>query len=135
ALNAVSDSHDFSIPLWVRLLTGTAMALGVASLVPGIVKKVSSIYKMRPLHGFVASFSSAIVCLTGSAIGGPVSASQVISSTVMGIGTAERRKGVHWLVAREMLIAWFLTIPCSGVLALTIHFTVWRLIVPLYPHH
>jgi PiT family inorganic phosphate transporter len=61
--------------------------------------------------------ASAAVVLTGSITGGPVSASQVIASTVMGIGTAERRKGVHWLIAKDMLLAWFLTIPCAGALA------------------
>jgi len=47
----------------------------------------------------------------------PFSASQVIASTVMGVGTAERRKGVRWLIAGEMVMAWLLTIPCSRLLA------------------
>ena len=110
-----------SIPLWVRLLVGFAMVSGVVAMAPGIVKRVGSgIYKQRGLHSFVSELASAIVVGVGSATGGPVSASQVIASTVMGVGYAARRKGVHWLVAREMFMAWFLTIPCSGLLAYTL---------------
>jgi len=58
-----------------------------------------------------------VVVTMGSLTGGPLSASQVIASTVMGVGCAERRKGVHWLVARDMLMAWVLTIPSSAFLA------------------
>lgn len=110
--------HEPGVPLWVRLLTGTAMCLGVASMVPGIVKRVGSgIYDLRPLHGLATQIASASILVTGSLTGGPVSATQVISSTVMGVGFADRRKGVHWLVAKDMFLAWFLTIPCAALLA------------------
>lgn len=111
------------IPLSVRLLVGAAMTLGVVAMAPGIVKRVGSgIYRQRPLHAFVSEMASAVVVCFGSLTGGPVSASQVIASTVMGVGYADRRKGVQWLVARDMLMAWFLTIPCSAVLAYLISF-------------
>ncbi|HEY9677998.1 MAG TPA: inorganic phosphate transporter [Drouetiella sp.] len=126
-LNAAGYMHGDDIPLWVRLLSGSAMAIGVASLAPGIVKRVGlGIYRLRPLHGFVTEFSSAVVVLIGSLTGGPVSASQVIASAVMGVGSAQRKKGVHWLVARDMLVAWFLTIPCSGLLACGLHLTIFH---------
>jgi PiT family inorganic phosphate transporter len=107
-----------SIPLWVRITVGAFMVLGVVCMAPGILKRVGlGIFKQRPVHGFASEFASAVVVLTGSITGGPVSASQVIASTVMGVGYANRRKGVHWLVAREMAWAWFLTIPCSAAFA------------------
>ncbi|MDR3612622.1 MAG: inorganic phosphate transporter [Candidatus Obscuribacterales bacterium] len=122
ALGAAKYLPGTDIPIWVRIISGAAMATGIASLVPGIVKRVGGgIYRMRPVHGFVTELASAAVVLTGSMTGGPVSASQVIASTVMGIGTAERKRGVHWLIARDMLLAWFLTIPCAGLLAYLVH--------------
>jgi PiT family inorganic phosphate transporter len=120
-LNAAGVMQTSEIPLWVRLVVGTAMGCGIISMVPGIVKRVGNIYRLRPIHGLVTEFASAIVVCAGSATGGPVSASQVIASTVMGVGTAQRRKGVHWLIARDMLMAWFLTIPCAGLLAWLIY--------------
>ncbi|CAN5413638.1 inorganic phosphate transporter [soil metagenome] len=107
-----------SIPFWVRITIGLFMALGVICMAPGILKRVGfGIFRQRPVHGFVTELASAVVVLTGSITGGPVSASQVIASTVMGVGYANRRKGVHWLVAREMAWAWLLTIPCSALFA------------------
>jgi inorganic phosphate transporter, PiT family len=53
--------------------------------------------------------------------GGPVSATQVISSAVMGVGAAERTKGVHWLVAKDMMLAWFITMPAAAILSILLH--------------
>jgi len=123
ALSACGFYHQGAdIPLWIRLLSGTAMVAGIVSMAPGIMKRVGSgIYRLRPVHGFVTQLAAAVVVGVGSYTGGPVSASQVIASTVMGVGTAERRKGVHWLVARDMFLAWFLTIPCAGFLAACVY--------------
>ncbi|MGH9552129.1 MAG: inorganic phosphate transporter, partial [Terriglobales bacterium] len=121
SLNAVGLTHSTEIPPWVRFVVGMAMVAGIVALVPGIVKRVGGIYRLRPIHGLSTELASAVIVIGGSLIGGPVSASQVIASTVMGVGTAERRKGVHWLIARDMLLAWFLTIPCSGVLAVCVY--------------
>jgi PiT family inorganic phosphate transporter len=122
ALNAagVTSSHD--IPMWVRFATGSAMALGIASLAQGIVRRIGTgIYKIQPVHALVSQIASALVVTTGSVTGGPISASQVIASSVVGVGAAQRKKGVHWLVARDMLIAWLLTIPGAALLACLIH--------------
>jgi PiT family inorganic phosphate transporter len=128
ALGAITHGAVTEIPLWVRIVSGLAMACGIASLVPGIVKRVGGgIYRLRPLHGFVAEASSALIVLFGSLTGGPVSASQVIASTVMGVGFAQRKKGVHWLIARDMLVAWLVTIPSAGLLAFFLHSTLFQL--------
>lgn len=117
ALVGADAAGSHGIPLWMRVLFGSAISLGVISLAPGIVKRVGSeIYRLRPVHGFTTQLASAAVVLGGSITGSPVSATQVIASTVMGIGTAERRKGVHWLIARDMILSWLFTIPCTFVL-------------------
>jgi PiT family inorganic phosphate transporter len=131
AMSCEAFGHGLSpedIPLWVRLTVGVFMVLGVVAMAPGLVQRVGSgIYRQRPVHAFVTEFASALVVVTGSATGGPVAASQVIASTVMGVGYAQRRKGVHWLVAKNMLVAWFLTIPSSGFTA----FLVYKIFAPL----
>lgn len=117
-LNSLQLLDSYQVPGWLRLLTGLCMSAGVIALAPGIVKKVGSrIYRLRPLHGLVTQISAAGILLTASLNGGPVSASQVVSSSVMGAGAADRLKGVQWLIAQEMLTAWCLTIPGAGVLA------------------
>lgn len=118
ALQACGLSHSGLVPLWARIITGIAMAFGVIMLAPGIVKRVGyDIFKLRPLHGFVVELGSEAVVLTASVIGGPVATSQVISSTVVGVGSSQRMKAVRWLVFRDVFAAWFLTIPCAGLFA------------------
>jgi inorganic phosphate transporter, PiT family len=109
-------SHE--IPIYVKLAAAISIALGVITLAPGIVKKVGTdIFKLHSLSALSAEVASGSVVLFGSLTGGPVSASQVISSAVMGVGSAVHYKNVHWLIAKDMLLAWFLTIPCSALLS------------------
>jgi PiT family inorganic phosphate transporter len=75
------------------------------------------IFKIRPVDGFASQLASASVILTASLVGGPVSTTQVVSSSIMGTGAAERANKVRWGVAQDMAIAWLLTIPASALMA------------------
>ncbi len=55
--------------------------------------------------------------LAASLFGVPVSASQVVSSAIIGVGSAERVSKVRWSVAEEIILAWLITIPASGLLS------------------
>lgn len=126
ALSAGGMQQGSDIPVWIRLLTGIAIAFGVMSMAPGIVKKVGTgIFKLRNLHGFVTEAASSFVINVSSLTGCPVSTSQVISSTIMGVGTGEHFKDVRWLVARDILISWFLTIPCAALVAYVLYLFVF----------
>ena len=127
ALHSAGYYTGEEIPLWVRLATGVSIGLGVMSLAPGIVKRVGTgIYRLKVLHGFVTESASGFIIILSSITGCPVSTSQVISSTIMGVGTAEHFKDVRWLVARDILISWFLTIPCAGMFAYVIYLFPFR---------
>jgi len=56
-----------------------------------------------------------VVILSASLIGGPVSTTQVVSSSIMGAGAAERKNKVRWGVAQEIGMAWILTIPATAL--------------------
>jgi PiT family inorganic phosphate transporter len=56
----------------------------------------------------------------------PVSASQVVSSSIIGVGSAERISKVRWSVAEEILMAWLITIPASGLLAAGVYWLIRR---------
>src|SRR5205807_725739 len=86
-LHSIGFSMAEGIPWYVRVAAALGILLGVATLAPGIVKRVSGIYKMRSLSALSAETASASVVLFGSLTGGPVSASQVIASSVVGVGT------------------------------------------------
>jgi PiT family inorganic phosphate transporter len=57
------------------------------------------------------------VILGASLVGGPVSTTQVVSSSIMGVGAADRLNKVRWGVAQEIAMAWLLTIPATALVA------------------
>jgi PiT family inorganic phosphate transporter len=112
----------FVVPVWVIFIAALAIAAGTAVGAQKLIRTVGrKFYKIEPLDAFCTQLSSAIVVLTASLTGGPVSTSHVISSTIMGIGAAERPNKVRWTIVREILTAWFLTIPASALLATIIY--------------
>lgn len=107
---------SFQVPLWVITISAAAIALGTAFGGWKLIKTLGSkFYKIRPVHGFSSQLTSAIVILGASIIGGPVSTTQVVSSSIMGVGSADRVNMVRWGVAKEIMIAWLVTIPATAV--------------------
>lgn len=125
-------SPTFYIPTWVIASCATAIALGTASGGWRIIKTVGSkIYRLRSLHAFCVQSSSTMVILGAALLGGPVSTTQVVSSSIMGVGAGQRISAVRWGVAKNIAIAWFITIPASGVMA-GLSFFLIRLIHPSF---
>ena len=111
--------HDAPIPLWVILLAASAISLGTAFGGWRIIKTMGQrVVKLDPVHGFAAETTAATVILTASHFGMPVSTTHVISSAIMGVGSSDRLSAVRWGVAGNIVIAWILTIPASGLVAL-----------------
>ena len=105
------------IPLWAIGAAACALALGILTGGLKIIKTVGTgIYRVRPIHSFASQLSSGIVILGASLVGAPVSASQIVSSSIIGVGSAERYKGVKWNVAGKILISWIITVPIAGAI-------------------
>ncbi len=121
--------QSFIVPFWVILLSASTITLG--TLLGGwrIVRTIGfGIYKIRPLHGLDAQLASAGVIMAASLLGGPVSTTHVVSTSIMGIGASERPRAVHWLKAKEIMFTWLLTIPGSAILACSLYeLTHWLL--------
>ena len=109
---------DFHVPVWVVLLCATAMALGTAAGGWRIIKTMGvRMIRLAPVHGFAAETAASIVILTASHLGAPVSTTHVISSSIMGVGSAKRASAVRWEIAGQMAVAWILTIPATALVA------------------
>jgi PiT family inorganic phosphate transporter len=103
----------------VVAVSAGAIALGTATGGWRLIRTLGArIYKIRPVHGFVSQVTGATVILGAALLGGPVSTTQVMTSAIMGVGSAERMSKVRWNVAYEMVVAWVLTIPVSSLLAM-----------------
>lgn len=122
ALVSLGFLSAFSVPFWVMLICATAMGLGTAFGGWRIIKTVGGgIYRMRPMHGFAAQTASASVILGAALLGGPVSTTHVVSSTIAGVGSAERIKAVRWSTARDIVAAWIFTIPATALISAVIY--------------
>ena len=109
---------EFYVPFWVVLAAHAALGLGTMAGGWRIVKTMGMrITKLRPVGGFCAETAGALT-LIGTAIGGiPVSTTQTISGSIMGVGAIQRFSAVRWGVAGRILWAWILTIPASALVA------------------
>ena len=109
----------FMVPLWVKIACALAMAAGTAVGGWKIIRTMGGkIFRIEPINGFAADFTASTVIYGSSLLGVPVSTTHVVSSSIMGVGAAKRLHGVRWNIARQIVIAWFVTIPSSAVVAL-----------------
>lgn len=109
---------EFYVPLWVIVASAGAIALGTATGGWRLIRTLGGkFYKVRPVHGFTTQIASASVILVAALLGGPVSTTQVVSSAIMGVGSAERLSKVRWGVAHQIVTAWLTTIPFAALLA------------------
>ncbi|SOC41973.1 inorganic phosphate transporter [Ureibacillus acetophenoni] len=123
ALIAAGLQTDDSVQDWVRISCAIAMGLGTSIGGYKIIKTVGGkIMKIRPVNGAAADLSSASIIFGATLIHLPVSTTHVISSAIMGVGTAQRVKGVKWGVARKIVLTWLITMPISAVMAAIIFF-------------
>jgi hypothetical protein len=116
ALVLAEQLAGFEVPLWVLLASATTFAFGMLSGGYRLIKTIGGhIFTLRPAHSLSAQLAAGLVVLVASLTGLPVSSTQVVSTSVFGVGAAERPSKVRWQVAREMLSAWALTIPVTPI--------------------
>lgn len=119
--NGYHSSDD--IPFWVQLSCAIAMGLGTSVGGWKIIKTVGGkIMKIRPVNGVAADLTGAMVIFGATFIHLPVSTTHVISSSILGVGSSHRVKGVKWTTAQRMLITWVITLPISAFVAAISYF-------------
>jgi inorganic phosphate transporter, PiT family len=107
----------FHVPVWVIAISALAIAAGTALGGWRLIRTMGAgFFRIRPIHAFTSQTASSVVILGASLLGAPVSTTQVISSSIVGVGAGHRFPMVRWRVAYNILIAWILTIPITGIL-------------------
>ena len=110
--------YSFYVPKWVILICSMALALGVSSGGWRIMKTLGTkLYKVRPIHGFSAQACSSIIIYLSSLFGFPVSTTQIVSSSILGAGSAQGFGSVRWGVGKQIFLTWIITIPGSAALS------------------
>jgi PiT family inorganic phosphate transporter len=116
---------EFAVPWWVILASATAIGLGTALGGWRIIHTLGGkFYRIRPIHSFTSQLTSAVVIMTASLTGGPVSTTHVVSTAILGVGAAQRRSQVRWGVMVDILVAWLLTVPVTAGVAVLVYFPI-----------
>jgi inorganic phosphate transporter, PiT family len=115
--------NTLSAPTWATVLCAAALTAGTGLGGWRIIRTVGRrIYRIASIDGLASQSASAAVILGASLIGGPTSTTQVVASSVVGIGAGRGRlRHVHWAIVRQMGIAWLITMPVTGLLAAGIY--------------
>ena len=122
------DSADH-IPAWLKLSAFTCISLGTLFGGWRIIHTMGSrITRLRPVSGFCAETGGAIVILSASSLGIPVSTTHTITGAIVGVGATTRLSAVRWGIARRIVWAWVLTIPASAIIAGLLYFVLASLI-------
>ena len=113
-----SISNFDQMPVWVPLSCYSAIALGTMSGGWKIIKTMGTkITKVTPFEGVAAETAGAITLFITENLKIPVSTTHTITGAIIGVGATKRLSAVRWGVTVNLLWAWILTIPVSGLLA------------------
>jgi PiT family inorganic phosphate transporter len=114
--------EKFYVPFWVVLICHAAIALGTMFGGWRIVRTMGMrLTALQPLGGFCAETAGAIALLGSATFGIPVSTTHTITGAIIGVGSTRRLSAVRWGVARSVVWAWVLTIPCTAAIAAAIY--------------
>jgi inorganic phosphate transporter, PiT family len=109
----------FDIPWWVVLLSAGALSAGTYAGGWRIMRTLGRrIIDLDPPRGFAAeATASAVLYTTAFVFAAPISTTQTITSSILGVGATKRLSAVRWGVAGNIVFAWVLTIPMAALAA------------------
>ncbi len=107
--------NDFSVPLWILVLGGVGIVIGLALWGENVIATVGEgIIQLQPSGGFCAELATAATVLLASRLGLPVSTSHALVGAVVGVGLVNSWKSVRWQTLRSIGSAWLVTIPIAA---------------------
>jgi PiT family inorganic phosphate transporter len=112
------EGGKFHVPFWVVIACQAAMALGTLFGGWRIVRTMGSrITHLTPMQGSCAETAGALTLFGATWLGVPVSTTHTITGAIVGVGTARRVSSVRWNVAKDIVVAWVVTMPAAGLIA------------------
>lgn len=106
------------VPWWVILTAALAMGFGTAVGGWKVIKTLGlKMLKLQPVHGFAAETTAGLIIIGAANFGVPVSTTHTITTSIMGVGAAQRLSAVRWGVSLKIVYAWLFTLPGAGLVA------------------
>ncbi len=123
ALAAASYPAGAVAPVWINAVGGGVMFAGTLLGGWSIVKTIGrGIYTIRPIHSLNSQLASGGSIILATLLGAPVSTTHVVVGSVAGVGSADEFRMVNWQIGKEIIIAWIITMPASGVAAALVYY-------------
>ena len=118
ALVMTYPGTEFHVPFWVKITCAIAMGMGTMMGGWRIINTLGSkMIRLQPVHGFAAETTASLIIGGASMAGIPVSTTQVITTSIMGVGSTRRLSAVRWGVVGNIIWAWILTLPMTFTLS------------------
>jgi len=110
--------HGPSIPIWVLLLGGVGIIVGLATWGWRVIETVGrKITELTPSRGFAAGFGAAATIVLASKLGLPISTTHVVIGAVIGVGLARGIEVINLNIIRDIVISWVVTVPAGAALS------------------
>jgi len=115
----------FEVPPWAVLGCALALTLGVSAGGWKLLRILGDrSFRIKPIHAFNAQFTGGVIFLFAGLIGSPISTTQIVKSTIIGVGAGYRKRTVRMMLIKDIMMAWLITIPAAAFLSATIYWTV-----------
>ncbi len=116
-------AQEATIPVWVLLLGGGGIVLGLATMGYRVMQTIGSqITPLTPSKGFCATLAAAATIVIASRTGLPVSTTQIAVGGVIGVGMARGIAAIDLRVVGGIFVSWLITLPVAGILAAVMFF-------------
>ena len=113
---------ELEVPFLVKIACAFAMCAGTSVGGWRIIRTVGNkIFRLEPVNGLAADINSALTIFTATFLHLPVSTTQVVTGSIIGVGWAKRVRAVHWNVAYSMVGAWVMTIPSTAAVGALVY--------------
>ena len=123
-------SAESALPLWVLMLGGVGIVLGLATFGRHVIATVGrKITQLTPSRGFAAELAAATTIVIASGTGLPISTTHTLVGAVLGVGLARGIEAIDLRVVTRIFASWVVTIPAGAILAI-LFFFVFKAVLP-----
>ncbi|CAL8277762.1 unnamed protein product [Merluccius merluccius] len=108
-------------PVWLLLYGGVGICAGLWVWGRRVIQTMGrDLTPITPSSGFSIELASALTVVVASNIGLPVSTTHCKVGSVVAVGWLRSKKAVDWRLFRNIFMAWFVTVPISGLISAAI---------------
>ncbi len=104
------------VPIMAMVTFGIALVAGLWFIGKEVIQTVGSrLTEIFPITGFAAELGAALVILTATKLGIPVSSTHILIGAIIGIGILNRN--ANWALLKPIVLAWIITLPAAAAMA------------------